>query len=289
MYVRMSDLLQSNSNCFEKNWGGSKIQAGQERIILSGGLSRGIVLVQLGWAELCSVQSTVQSGRVWLRIILSTDQTYKTILSSYTSIIHTYNLLTSWRDPQCEFSWCPCVVWYQMMSRAWCVFEDKCSWCLHYPTTGVRTLNQHTELGLLSLTADNVGTNNHNDRAVDIIACRDLYDDSRILRWDKSIICEHHLIINIRNIWLSFPLITNLYCLHPAQQNPSLLTSNIKEDRRREDCQPGRTKYAVRDVVWPIGLPTLRRADGEIRTTSWRREMKSLPVGSLSGKREGRR
>ena len=122
--------------------------------------SRGIVLVQLGWTELCSVQSTVQSGRVWLRIILSTDQTYKTILSSYTSIIHTYNLLTSWRDPQCEFSWCPCVRWYQMMSRAWCVFEDKCSWCLHYPTTGVRTLNQHTELGLLSLTADNVGTNN---------------------------------------------------------------------------------------------------------------------------------
>ena len=36
MYVRMSDLLQSNSNCFEKNWGGSKIQAGQERIILGG-------------------------------------------------------------------------------------------------------------------------------------------------------------------------------------------------------------------------------------------------------------
>ena len=46
----------------------------------------------------------------------------------------------------------------------------------------MRTLNQHTELGLLSLTADNVGTNNHNDRAVGIIACRDLYDDIRILR-----------------------------------------------------------------------------------------------------------
>ena len=46
----------------------------------------------------------------------------------------------------------------------------------------MRTLNQHTEPGLMSLTADNVGTNNHNDRAVGISACRDLYDDIRILR-----------------------------------------------------------------------------------------------------------